>query len=147
MEQFLLDPALPDVRVEFALAEAEIEQSAEWRAAAAKFHAIRVTLQEAAAHPEVFVGFSRLSPKDQVEWAVRAAVTDLAIRLHVAEGTIRAFDYDAGVLQQRLPRLWLWFRDGSVSVANARQAAALASDLPTQVWSRFEEQVVELVSV
>ena len=53
----LRDPAHADVRVEFAMAEAEYAQRTQWRASAKLFRAVDETLREAAAHPEVFLGF------------------------------------------------------------------------------------------
>ena len=114
MEALLLDPANAATRVEFGMAEAEIAQRAQRRASAEAFRAIDVTMREAVAHPEVFVDEQMLRG-DATELAERAAVADLAVRLSLAESTVRAQGHVARTLSERLPRLWAWFLDGEVS--------------------------------
>jgi hypothetical protein len=104
--------------------------------------AIDTTLREAVAHPEVFIEAETLRG-DAVEFAERAAVADLAVRLNVAEATVRAHGHVARTLRERLPRLWGWFADGDVSTANAREAATIAVELPAETWSRFEDAIVD----
>ena len=142
MEDLLLDPNDADVRVEFGMAEAEIAQHAQWRSAAAVFRAIDVTLREAAAHPEVFLPASSLRHKDAVEFAERAATADLAVRLNLAEATVRSHATVAGNLRTRLPQLWYWFGEGEVSTQNARESAALVADLPAETWQLFDDALV-----
>lgn len=139
----LLDAANPDVRVQFAMAEAEYSQRAENAAAAAKFAAIEAALREAREFPQTFLGFSRLTGQDAIEMAERAAVADLATRMTMSENTVRANGYVAQVLRERASRVWAWFREGEISTANAREVAALATELPTEVWAAFDDQVVE----
>ena len=50
-----VDPTRAEVRVEFALAEAEHAQQSLWRASAVLFRSIDETLREAEDHPGVFV--------------------------------------------------------------------------------------------
>lgn len=141
MEALLLDPVDAEIRVEFGMAEAEVAQRAQWRASAEVFRAIDATLREAAEHPEVFVALTLRG--DAVEFAERSAAADLAVRLNLAEVTVRNHGHVARTLRERLPHLWAWFKDGEVSTQNAREAATIASDLPEEVWTRFEEQIVD----
>lgn len=142
MEHLLLDRADASTRVEFGMAEAEVAQRIQWRAAAEVFRAIDATMLEAAAHPEVFVDWQMLRG-DAVELAERAAVADLAVRLSIAEATVRNQGHIARTLRERLPRLWAWFAEGEVSTPNAREAAAIVTELPTEHWSSFEDSIVD----
>lgn len=139
----ILDPADADVRVDFGMAEAEVAQHAQWRASAAVFRALDSSLREATLHPEVFVSTGLLSRRDAVEYAVRAAVADLAVRLNLAEATVRTQADIGAKLRERLPRIWAWFGEGEVSTQNAREAASLVADLPGQFWQPFDEQLLE----
>jgi len=121
MEPLLLDPVDADVRVEFGMAEAEIAQRAQWRASAEVLRAIDATLREAAQHPEVFVDAGMLRG-DAIEFAVRAAAADLAVRLNLAEATVRNHGHIAGTLRQRLPLLWARFAEGEVLHAGPPRA-------------------------
>lgn len=142
MEATALDPRHADVRLEFGMAEAEFAQHAQWRASAAVFRAIDATMREAAAHPEVFLPTATLKRADAVEYAERAAAADLAVRLNLAEATVRGYAVIGSNLRERLPQLWAWFVDGEVSTQNAREAAALVADLPAVSWQAFDEAVV-----
>jgi len=142
MEPLLLDQANADIRVEFGMAEAEFAQRAQWRASAEVFRAIDATLREAAAHPEVFIDAAMLRG-DAVEFAERAAAADLAVRLNLAEATVRAHGNVASTLRERLPLLWAWFTEGEVSTQNAREAAAIAIELPADCWAAFESQILD----
>lgn len=142
VEASILDPADADVRVEFGMAEAEIAQRAQWRSSAAVLRAIEATLREASAHPEVFLPSSTLTKRDAVEFAERAAAADLAVRLNLAEATVRSHALVGASLRQRLPQLWAWFLDGEISPPNAREAAALVAELPAETWQPFDEALV-----
>lgn len=142
MEPLLLDPADAETRVEFGMAEAEVAQRTQWRASAEVFRAIDATMREAAAHPEVFIEWQALRG-DAVELAERAAVTDLAVRLNVAENTIRNYGHVASTLRERLPRLWAGFAEGEVSTQNAREAVAIVIELPPEHWHRYEDSIVD----
>jgi hypothetical protein len=140
--EILLDPANAHTRVEFGMAEAEVAQRAQWRASAEVFRAIDATLREAAAHPEVFIEAQMLRG-DAIEFAERAAAADLAVRLSLAEATVRTHGQVASTLRQRLPLLWAWFTEGEVSTQNAREAAAIVTELPADYWAQFEKQIVD----
>ena len=141
MEPLLLDPALAETRVAFGMAEAEVAQRMQWRASAGVFRAIDATLSEAQAHPEVFVDREMLRG-DATELALRAAIADLAVRLNLAESTVRTHGMTAAVLRSRLPELWAWFAEGEVPTQNAREAATLVIQLRDDLSPVFEEQIL-----
>jgi Domain of unknown function (DUF222) len=141
--ELLLDPALAHIRVEFGMAEAEVAQHALWRSSAQVFRAIDATLREAAAHPEVFIEAHMLRG-DAIEFAERAAAADLAVRLNLAESTVRNHGQVAATLRERLPRLWREFIDGEVSTQNARESAGLATKLAPQHWAEFEQRILDV---
>ena len=146
MEHLLLDPADADTRVEFGMVEAEFAQRTQWRASAEVFRAIDATLREAAEHPEVFIEAAMLRG-DAVEFAERAAAADLAVRLSLAESTVRAYGMVARTLRQRLPLLWAWFAEGEVSTQNAREAASIVSELPADLWAEFETRITDAATL
>jgi len=146
MEHLLLDPADADTRVEFGMAEAEFAQRTQWRASAEVFRAIDTTLREAAEHPEVFIDAAMLRG-DAGEFAERAAAADLAVRLSLAESTVRAYGMVARTLRQRLPLLWAWFAEGEVSTQNAREAASIVSELTADLWAEFETRIMGAITL
>src|SRR5690606_26479079 len=94
-------------------------------------------------HPHVFV--ENLLPGDDAqEFAERAVVADLAVRLGLSEGTIRNQAHQARLLQARTPQVWAWFREGEFSIPNARLVAEHAANLPEQAWPEFDETMVSL---
>ncbi|MBX3098454.1 MAG: DUF222 domain-containing protein [Salinibacterium sp.] len=107
------------------------------------FRALDSSLREARLHPEVFVNTEHLTARDAVEFAVRAATADLAVRLNLAEATVRTQADIGAKLRERLPRIWVWFGEGEVPTQNAREAASLVADLPAEFWGPFDEQLLE----
>ena len=140
--EILLDARHPDVRIDLGMARAEFAQRAATRAFADQLAAIHATLIEARQFPEVFVGPLAASMPDAVEFAERAAVADLAMRLFLAEQTVRAQDHEAAVLIARVPRVWSALREGDVSVPNARAIAEIVDTLPEAAWTPFEDAVL-----
>jgi hypothetical protein len=138
----LLDPAEAQTRVEFGMVEAEIAQRTQWWASAQVFRAIDATLREAVAHPEVFVD-ERMLRGDEIEFAERAAAADLAVRLNLAESTVRNHAHTAATMRERLPRLWSEFLDGQLPTQNAREAASIASEMPAEHWADFETRILD----
>ncbi|CAN5292394.1 HNH endonuclease signature motif containing protein [soil metagenome] len=119
------------------MAEAEVAQRAQWRASAVVFRSIDAALREAVEYPGVFVP-AGLAGRDVVEFAVRAAVADLAVRLSLSESAVRSQGQTGRSLRERLPQLWAWFGEGEVSTQNAVEAAGLVLDLPQQYWAEFD---------
>ena len=98
----LIDESRDDVRVEWVIARAEFAADGMNRAAAELYGSIAETLAEARAHPEVWVPVAEhVIPTDSAEFAVRAAVMDVAVRLGRAESTVRAYAQVATTLQER----------------------------------------------
>lgn len=155
-----LDPARAEVRVEFGLARAELAQRSARRAVAEQYAAIEATLAEARAFPEVFLGpyssadraqsspaAERSATAERSALAERAAVADLAVRLGLAEQTVREQDYHARILLTRTPRVWRAFREGAVSVPNARAVADAVASLPDaalEAHRAFDEAALAL---
>ncbi len=133
------DQARSDVRIDTALAAAEYEQRAVNSHHAATLVAIHEVLTEARFSPEVFVGdrASRFSRED-VEFAERAAIADLAVRLALSENTVWAHEHQAVTMIGRTPTTWQRFRWGEVSPANARTVSELAASLPDGATEMFE---------
>ncbi len=138
----LLDPSLPEVRVDLGLSRAEAAVWSTTRAQAAQLAAIQETLIEAREFPEVYLG-PNAAGAEAVEFAERAAIAELALRMQVAEATIRAQDQQATTLRTRTPRVWMAFREGDIATANVRTIADLVQTLPEQVWAAFEDAVFE----
>lgn len=137
-----------DVRIDIALAAAEFEQRSVNAHHASTLVAIHTVLDEARLSPEVFLGHdaSRFN-RDHVEFAERAAIADLAVRLAVSENTIRAYEQQAVTMIARTPVTWQKFRWGDVSPANARAVAEFAASLPDDADSAaFDAAVAELAT-
>jgi len=123
-----LNEARAEVRLEFALARAEVAQrQASW-AAADLLDGIDRVLTEARESPELFVS-AAFRGSDAVEFAERSAVADLAVRLRLSEATVRLLAGRAEALRS-LPAIASRLREGDVSVPNAHTAADLAATLP-----------------
>ncbi len=126
------------------LARAEFAQRCANTDAALQYEAILATLRQARRHPELYLGPRAATDPDDgdPEFAERAAVADLAVRLRLPENTIRTQALRAVDLQQRAPKIWTYFRNGDVSVGNATVVAEFAATLPTAVCSEFEEELL-----
>ncbi|GEP46774.1 DUF222 domain-containing protein [Microbacterium saccharophilum] len=123
---------------------------------AAQDQAIAAILDDAAADPGPWVGPDptldpafKLPPHDTVhafrarrrEFAVRAAVADIAVRLRLSELGVRGRGHRASVLQERCPQLWSLCVAGTVSEQNMAAAAVLADTLPPdapETWAAFD---------
>jgi hypothetical protein len=142
------DPRRADVRVEWQMARAEVAQRSVNLAHAEQLDAIELTLRDARAYPEVFLGHSPLAAgADGPAFAERAAVADLAVRLGLAEPTVRSQAHEAHMLRTRTPRIWAAFRQGDISVPNARVVADLATTLEPQAWVAFESSAIEFAAL
>ncbi len=94
-----------------------------------------------------FVGnHASASNREHVEFAERAAIADLAVRLAVAETTIRAYEHHAVTMIARTPISWQKFRWGDISPANARTISEVAASLPdgdSAAFAAFDSAVAE----
>ena len=140
-----LNDADAEVRVEFAIARAEVAQRSVNIASAALYSAIEATLREARECPELYLGAAvHHVATDRVEFAERAAVADLAVRLRLSENTVRMQGFRAMQLRRRTPSIWAAFRDGVVSVGNATVTAELAATLPVgAVCTAFDDALLD----
>jgi len=142
----LLDPAHPEVRVEFGMARAWVALEQANRATAEQWAAVADTLDEAREYPSVFLPETPgLSAAERIAFAVRAAAADLAVRMLQSESSIRTHDAHVHALRASMPRLWAEFREGTISPANARVAAELVISLPDEgdVRARFDAELNE----
>ncbi len=148
MEEVLisaLNEAEADVRLEFALARAEVALRAVNIASAAQYVAIEASLREAREHPELYLGDAvHRVTTDRAEFAERAAIADLAVRLRLSENTVRTQGLRSTELRARTPLIWSAFREGEVSVGNATATVELAGTLPAgPVCAAFDAALVD----
>ena len=142
-------PTMADAgtRVEYAIAEASYAIRAINQNAANAAIAIHTVLDEARDHPSVFVGrHADPTNREHVGFAVRAAVSDLAVQLSLSEDTILNYDRQAVVMRSRTPKTWAAFRHGEITPQNAKVVTALAESLPDEpeMWAQFDEKVADL---
>lgn len=130
------DPRLPEVRLECAIARAEVGTRAMARAQAEVVASVAEAIREARECPELFVPDP--SAADASEFVVRAVVADLAVRLAVSEPTIRAWAHQAEVMRSTLPACWARFREGEFSAAHARIVTELAAALGVIERAEFD---------
>lgn len=97
------------------------------RAMAAHLAATRHALDIAARNPGVYLRPEQLGQPDASDFAVRAAATELSMRLHIPVGTIRNRAHEAAVLHDRLPEVWVRFAEGVATYPDARIAADTAA--------------------
>lgn len=94
-------------RVVALMTRAEHTGRAAETAAARQVAAVADALDEAGRHPEVFVDIPPSGPsRDDLDVARRAAVADLAVRLHVAEDTVLQHTAMDARLRARAPQTW-----------------------------------------
>lgn len=80
--------------------------------------------------------------RDRVDLAERAAVAEIAVRLHLSEQTVRTRAAHARTLTAGCPQLWAAFSAGRLSEKHAVDAARLASTLPAgdaDAFQRFDD--------
>ena len=135
-------PTMADAstRVEYAIAEASYAIRAINQNAANAAIAIHTVLEEARDYPSVFVGrHADPTDREHVDFAIRAAVSDLAVQLSLSEDTILNYDRQAVVMRSRTPKTWAAFRHGEITPQNAKVVTALAESLPDEpeMWAQF----------
>lgn len=127
------------------LGHLEIVAAERQRSTAEEYRLIAAILARAAADPTPWVGPDPtrdpdwIDPRgrrtaavrrDRVDIAERAAVAEIAVRLHLSEQTVRLRAARAETLQDRCPQMWRAFADGRVSERHAIETARLAGSLP-----------------
>ncbi len=81
--------------------------------------------------------------RDRIDLAERAAVAEIAVRLHLSEQTVRTRAAHARTLSDGCPQLWKAFAEGRLSEKHAVDAARLASTLPAgdaDAFHRFDDE-------
>lgn len=138
----------------------EESSAARHRVTAAEYDLIFRILQDAADEPDTWVGPDptldglRHDPRgrtiaavrrDRLDLAERAAVAEIAVRLRLAEQTVRTRGAHAAVLRERCSRVWAAFTEGLVSERHAVETARLAATLPTEPasWEAFDTGAIE----
>ena len=140
----LLDPALDEVRFEFARTRAEFAVYEANRAAAELVAALDDAVSEARDRPETFVDpLLPMTSAERIEFAERAAAADLAVRLGMSEATVRVRAFEGRTLRRSLPRVWAKFVEGEIAPANARCAAELALTLPDDCVAAFDAAIAD----
>ena len=142
-------PTMADAgtRVEYAIAEAGYAIRTINQNSANAAIAIHTVLEEARENPSVFVGpHADPTDRDHVDFARRAAVSDLAVQLSLSEDMILNYDRQAVVMRSRTPKTWAAFRHGEITPQNAKVVTALVESLPDdrEMWAQFDEKVAEL---
>jgi hypothetical protein len=132
--------------IEWRLAEAEVASSQAARSMATQMAAMAAVVAEAQRHPEIFAIFDGEPTDDDLRIAYDAAIADLAVRLSIAEATVAILAHQATVLRTRAPRTWAAFREGEMTVPNARRVAETLDTMPTDTTadSALDEKAVEL---
>ncbi|MEO8907291.1 MAG: AsnC family protein, partial [Microbacteriaceae bacterium] len=105
--------------------------------------AIHATVAEAWEFPVVFVGPGDDTDPERIDFAVRAAVAELATSLGVSEQTIRARLHEAGILHTRLRTVWTQFCEGEIPYPNVRVIIEHSVGLPDDpaVWAEYDTKL------
>ena len=82
--------------------------------------------------------------RDDIDFAVRGAVFDLAHRLRLGESAVHA--HEAEVLSTTLPRVATLFRSGLIGTAQVRAAVQCATGVPEEMLDRYDERIAALAS-
>ncbi|NYD68046.1 HNH endonuclease signature motif containing protein [Agromyces atrinae] len=92
------------------------------RIAARRLATIGRAIRMARENPSIYVLPELLSRAEARDWAVRAAATELSMRLLIPTATVLNEAAEAHTLTARLPKLWLEFLDGATSYPIVRAA-------------------------
>ncbi|MCI2956903.1 HNH endonuclease [Agromyces atrinae] len=92
------------------------------RVAARRLASIGRAIRMARENPSIYVLPELMSRAEARDWAVRAAATELSMRLLIPTATVLNEAAEAHTLAARLPKLWLEFLDGATSYQIVRAA-------------------------
>ncbi|NYD67921.1 HNH endonuclease signature motif containing protein [Agromyces atrinae] len=92
------------------------------RIAARRLASIGRAIRMARENPHIYVLPELMSRAEARDWAVRAAATELSMRLLIPTATVLNEASEAHTLAARLPKLWLEFLDGATSYPIVRAA-------------------------
>jgi len=130
-----VDPFAPVIESAEETIEADMSRvsNAASRAAMAmayQLSAIDDTLLDAHSYPHVFIGPHGDPRAEQLEFARRAVISELAVNLGISEPTVAGYANTAHTLRTRLPRVWARLELGQTSYQKARIVADCADSLP-----------------
>lgn len=129
------------------LDDAESRQWAASREQALLVVAVGETVATARAHPEIYVPHrpgAIVCDADAVTFSERAAVFDLAVRLHLSEQTVRCHLHIAETLDHKLPMLRDRFIAGVAPYLQVRSAVeALATMADPAALSRYDAELAD----
>ncbi|NYD67751.1 HNH endonuclease signature motif containing protein [Agromyces atrinae] len=92
------------------------------RVAARRLATIGRAIRMARENPHIYVLPELMTRAEARDWAVRAAATELSMRLLIPTATVLNEAAEAHTLAARLPKLWLEFLDGATSYPIVRAA-------------------------
>ncbi|NYD66287.1 HNH endonuclease signature motif containing protein [Agromyces atrinae] len=92
------------------------------RVAARRLATIGRAIRMAQENPHIYVLPELMTRAEARDWAVRAAATELSMRLLIPTATVVNEAAEAHTLAARLPKLWLEFLDGATSYPIVRAA-------------------------
>ncbi|MCI2958491.1 HNH endonuclease [Agromyces atrinae] len=97
------------------------------RVAARRLASIGRAIRMARENPYIYVLPELMTRTEARDWAVRAAATELSMRLLIPAATVLNEAAEAHTLAARLPKLWLEFLDGATSYPIVRAAVEAIS--------------------
>ncbi|MEJ3403469.1 hypothetical protein WDJ51_01865 [Rathayibacter sp. YIM 133350] len=113
------------------------------RASAGVYAMIATVLEAARRSPEIYVGSVQVSTRMFSELLERCVAKDLALRLSMAENTVRGMMCDAEMLTGSFPLIWAGFRSGVITQPAALALMAAARGLPEELCDAYDAALAE----
>ncbi|MCI2956721.1 HNH endonuclease [Agromyces atrinae] len=112
------------------------------RIAARRLATIGRAIRMARENPHIYVLPELMTRTEARDWAVRAAATELSMRLLIPTATVLNEATEAHTLAARLPKLWLEFLDGATSYQIVRAAVeAITGWDDDEAVARFDSEL------
>ncbi|MCI2957775.1 HNH endonuclease [Agromyces atrinae] len=112
------------------------------RVAARRLATIGRAIRMARENPNIYVLPELMTRTEARDWAVRAAATELSMRLLIPTATVLNEAAEAHTLAARLPKLWLEFLDGATSYPIVRAAVETITGWDDDdAVARFDEEL------
>lgn len=149
MSSRAIDDTRADDRVDFALARAEVATGQLNRLAAERMAAVVSVIREARRHPDTYVVVREQASARDIDFAVEAAIADLAVRLSLSESTVSALVRRGELVSARARRVWTLFREGEISAENLACVADVLDSLPENAAcdARIADRAAELATL
>ncbi len=149
MRERPLDETRAEDRLDFALARAEVAAWQLHRVAAERMAAVVAVVHEARRNPNTYVVVREIPTARDIEFAVEAALADIAVRLSLSSAAVAALVHRGEILRERAPSVWSVFREGEISSENAACIADILESLPQHPASdaRLAERALELAAL